>query len=222
MSATRLVLIRHGESVAQERQLVGGHEGCTGLSDLGRRQSAALRDRLEESGELMEAVALYTSVMDRAIETAGIIASGVAGHDIVRNCDFCEHHPGDADGLTWTEANSLYPEPEPWSPDVRRAPGSETWTEMRERVARGIDEVIARHAGEIVVIVCHGGVIAHSMIRWLGLEPRAVPGRRARLEPANTSITEWLVSNDRPGDGPDAIQLLRFNDHSHLSQLVTI
>ncbi len=54
VEATRIVLIRHGESDAQERQIVGGHEGCLGLSQRGRTEAVALRDRLVATGELRE------------------------------------------------------------------------------------------------------------------------------------------------------------------------
>src|SRR5688572_9963246 len=34
VEGTRIILIRHGESRAQELGILGGHEGCQGLSDL--------------------------------------------------------------------------------------------------------------------------------------------------------------------------------------------
>ena len=212
MEPTRIVLIRHGESVAQERQIVAGHVGCVGLSERGRTQAAALRDRLLATGELRDAAGLYASVMARAVETAAIIAPAIGDLQPVHHCDFCEHHPGDADGLSWTEANRLYPPTDTWEPDVRRIPGAETWVEMSERVRRGVDTVVQRHEGQTVVIVCHGGVVVHSMIRWLGLHPTALSGRRARLDPVNTSMTEWTL------DEAGAVQLVRFNDHAHLAQ----
>jgi len=219
---TRIVLVRHGESVAQSEKIVGGHAGCSGLTERGRLEAAALRHRLAATGEIGGATALYASVMPRALETAEILAEAVGGLSVTPDCDFCEHHPGEADGLLWADADRLYPPPERWSPDIRRSPGAETWIEMSDRVARGMDSVIRRHRGETVVIVCHGGVIAHSMIRWLGLEPTPRPGGRARIEPANTSITEWQLSApDTQGadEAPDEIQLVRFNDHAHLTSV---
>jgi probable phosphoglycerate mutase len=214
---TRLVLIRHGESMAQHRQIVGGHAGCTGLTERGRQECEALRDRILATGELEGASALYSSVMTRAVETAGIIADALSRPEVVNECDFCEHHPGAADGLSWDEADRLYPAPEEWDPDSRRVPGAETWREMSQRVARALDMVSERHRGDTVVVVCHGGVIVHSMIRWLGVTPTAGPGGRARLEPINTSITEWRLTPRAEGGG--AVQLVRFNDHAHLSQV---
>ena len=45
---TRLILIRHGESNVTVERILGGEKSCTGLSDLGRAQACALRDRLEK------------------------------------------------------------------------------------------------------------------------------------------------------------------------------
>jgi len=64
--AARIVLVRHGEAECNLNRVLGGRTGCTGLTDLGRVQVAALADRLYESGELREATALYSSVLPRA------------------------------------------------------------------------------------------------------------------------------------------------------------
>ena len=224
MDGTRIVLVRHGESRAQERRIVGGHIGCEGLSDLGRRQAAALRDRLAATGELGTVIAVYTSLMPRAVETAGILAPALGAPDAVQDCDFCEHHPGEGDGLTYDEFDRRWPVSLPWDPDARRDPGGETWTEMAARVARGLDGVVARHPGSTVVVVCHGGVVVHSMLRWLGLP--SVTGEdgdagRVWLDPVNTSLTEWRFGpSPLPFHaGALGVSLVRFNDHAHLSSV---
>jgi probable phosphoglycerate mutase len=217
VEGTRIVLVRHGESRAQERQIVAGHDGCTGLSDRGRQQVGALARRLAETGELAGATALYASLMARAIETAEIIAPAIGVDDIVRTCDFCEHHPGAGDGLSWEEFDRRYPAPEHWDADARRVPDGETWAEMHDRVARGLDTVVERHPGETVVIACHGGVVVQAMFRWLDLT-RGVTNR-AWFQVANASITEWRFAPN-PFD-PDhlPIELVRYNDHAHLATL---
>ena len=214
MEGTRIVLVRHGESRAQERQIVGGHRGCEGLSDTGRRQAHALRQRLARTGELVDAVALYASVMPRAIETASIIAPAIGDHEVITDCAFCEHHPGEGDGLSWEEYEARWPSPPAWDADLRRDPGGETWNEMAQRVARGLDMVVERHPGELVVIACHGGVVVQSMFRWLQIHPGG--GDRAWINPANTSITEWRFGPNPYAKGTMPLELVRFNDHAHL------
>jgi probable phosphoglycerate mutase len=212
---TRIVLVRHGESLAQERRIVGGHAGCEGLSTLGVRQAEALRDRLIDSGEFKEATALYSSVMARAVQTAQIIASAFGDLEVQQDCDFCEGHPSaESDGMAWEEYDQRWPVPADWSPEVAREPGGESWAQMRDRVAAGLDRLAEAHEGETVVVACHGGVVLHSMFRWLQLD--LVGSGRAWLDPINSSITEWRMAQNPFWTEAAAIQLVRFNDHGHL------
>jgi broad specificity phosphatase PhoE len=83
-------------------------------------------------------------------------------------------------------------------------------------VARGLDTVIERHRGETVVVACHGGVIVHSLVRWLGLG-LAAGAQRAWLNPVNTSLTEWRFAENPWVPGGMGLELVRFNDHAHLT-----
>ncbi|MEO6317271.1 MAG: histidine phosphatase family protein [Acidimicrobiales bacterium] len=218
MEGTRIVLVRHGESRAQELGVLGGHTGCTGLSELGRRQVGLLRDRLSDSGELSSASVLYSSVMPRAIETAEIIASALGGLDVRSECDFCEGHPGDADGLTWSELDERFPGDDAWDADSRRSPGWETWREMGDRVAGALESLVERHPGETVVVACHGGVVVHSLLHYLALD-LAGGGVRAWMAPDNASLTEWRYAPNPYLKATLPVQLVRYNDHAHLGNL---
>jgi broad specificity phosphatase PhoE len=218
MEGTRLVLIRHGESRAQELGVLGGHSGCSGLSDLGRQQVGLLRDRLAATGELADAAALYASLMPRAIETAEILSPVLGGLDVRRECDFCEGHPGEADGLTWAELDERYPVEAGWTNTTKRAPGWETWLEMGERVAGALESLVERHAGETVVVACHGGVVAHSMLHYLGLDLGG-GGMRAWIAPDNSSLTEFRFAPNPFEKSTLPVQLVRYNDHAHLGAL---
>jgi probable phosphoglycerate mutase len=213
---TTIVLVRHGESRNQAEGFYGCHEHCGGLSDLGRRQVEALRDRLVATGELAHATALYSSVIRRAVETAEILAPALQGLDVQQDCAFCELHLGQADGLTVDEFERRYvwPDDGDWSVDLRVVPDGETYREMGERVAAGLDRLLERHRGETVVVACHGGVVMQTMWRWFALEPAG--HGRAWFNPANSSMTIW-----REGESPwrktaEPIELVTFNDHAHL------
>jgi 2,3-bisphosphoglycerate-dependent phosphoglycerate mutase len=210
---TRIVLVRHGESLAQERRVVGGH-GCEGLSTLGLRQAEALRDRLAASGELVGVTALYSSVMARAVQTARIVAPALGDLEIEQDCGFCEGHPSaESDGMAWEEFDQRWPAPAEWSPDVAREPGGESYAQMRARVSARFDRLAERHRGETVVVVCHGGVVVHSMMRWLEIEPFGA-GTRAWLDPVNSGLTEWRFAGHPLWRSE--IELVRYNDHGHL------
>jgi probable phosphoglycerate mutase len=219
---TRLVLVRHGESRSTVDRVVGGHEGCGGLTDRGVLQAKALYERLCRTGELAGASALLTSVLPRAIQTAEIIAPALGGLDVEQRCELCEIHPGEGDGLTWEEFGARY-RPEglaSGNPYRAMAPDGESWAGFFVRVGEALLRAAADHAGRTVVVVCHGGVIEGAFAALGGL-----PLRRpfdVRIE--NTSLTEWSyqpVDGDLGNAGHRLARwrLDRFNDSAHLAEL---
>ena len=186
--------------------LVGGHEGCTGLSPLGVRQAEALRERLAASGEISSDV-LLASILPRAIETAQILAPALGGIEVDTHCDLCEQHPGECDGLRWEDYREQY-ESDPWSAYRPASPGGESWAEFMVRVGAALQRVVQEHEGRSIVVACHGGVIHGSMVRGLGLPVTSIPP----LTVDNTSITEWEITDGQ-------WRLFRFNDAAHLPGL---
>lgn len=217
MAPTRLVLVRHGESAAQEGGFLAGHGACRGLSDRGREQARALAERLS-AGELGAVGALYASEMARAVETAAIIAPAI-GHDEPQiDCGVCELHPGDADGLTWAEIEARWPTRHGtgWDPNWQAIANAESWTSMRERVATSLDRIAAAHRGETVVIACHGGVVAQAMMHHLDVAPDA---EVAWLVATNTSLTEFVLDDSLSDWRRGRWGVARFNDTAHLHGL---
>ena len=196
---------------------MGGHEGCKGLSDLGRRQAEALRDRLAATREL-QADALFASVLPRAVETAEIIAPALGGLPVEQDCELCEQHPGEGDGLTWAEFEERY-RPDGWrfDPYAPFAPGAESVAEFQARVGRTLTRLAREHEGRTVVVACHGGVIDGSLVAFLGL---AHHGGTVQLRTRNTSLTEWvLLGDEQVHDRPTRWRLARYNDAAHLAAM---
>ena len=211
---TDLVLVRHGEAQSYVDGVIGGAAGCTGLSDLGRRQAAALRDRLDRTDELAAATAIYTSTLPRAIETAEIIAPAVGGHAVNPTCELCELHVDDRlDGKPFDEFAEWYDWPPTANPYVGWTDGAEPWAEFLVRVGRELDRIVREHAGEMVVVVCHGGVIGAALSVFAELPIR----QPFRLLIDNTSMTEWSLRPDPVG--VDRWHLARFNDAAHLADV---
>ena len=204
---TRLVLIRHGEARCNAEGVVGGPKGDGGLTDLGRAQASALTRRLESTRELDDAAALYTSILGRSIETAQVIAAGLPDLAATPDCDLCELHPGVADGLTWAELEERYGVAD-WSvsPDAPFSPGGESWLAFYQRCERAFAGLVARHPGERVVAVVHGGVIEQAMKILHGDDPSA----RLGLRTEHCSLTEIEFDGSRR-------RLLRYNDVAPLS-----
>jgi broad specificity phosphatase PhoE len=204
----RLILVRHGDAHAGFHGVVGGRTGCTGLTDLGRQQAEALRDRFDRTGAV-RADALVSSVLPRAVETAQIIAPGLGIEPGSQECDLCEVHTGDADGLTWAEYGTRFGSFDMEAePDRVFAPGGDSWNSFHERVRATLERLARDHAGQTVVTVCHAGVIMASLRVLLGIPH---PGTGAQLRPTNTGLTEW--------DHDETLgrwTLHSFNDASHL------
>lgn len=209
-AVTRLVLVRHGEAECNIAGIFGGPEGCTGLSDNGRRQAALLRDRLRRTGELADASVLYASTLPRAIETAEIVNEALGHLPLATDHGLCELHPGEADGMSFTDyAKKFYAEGSAkWvdDPTVPTAPGGESWAGFTDRATRTLTELTEVHRGATIVVACHGGVIDTSMLRFLDMRG---PYRWARFVTENTSLTEWTRRGDR-------WRLVRYNDAAHL------
>src|SRR3954469_21998652 len=212
---TRLFLIRHGESVAQVEGFLSGHDTCRGLSDLGRRQVTALRDRLARTGE-MKADVVLTSILPRAIETAEILSPAIGGDAALQDCDLCEIHAGEAKGLTWEEVGAKFPrEDGKWDPGVALAPGGESWLAFNERVARTVGTYAEEHEGKTIVAVVHGGVIEAWVTTLMDLHP--THGSLGNL--TNASITECVHHEPEWGQRRPRWQLVRYNDAAHIAEL---
>jgi 2,3-bisphosphoglycerate-dependent phosphoglycerate mutase len=207
VQSTRLVLVRHGESDCNARGIVGGHLGCRGLSPLGVLQAEALRARWEATGEMRQTSAFYASVLPRAIQTAEIIGPALGRLELTTDCDLCEMHPGESDGMTWQEFSRRYPAPDfAADPDRPLSPGGESWSAFQRRVDVTLRTLADRHPGETVVVACHGGIVNASLVALMG----AHDSTRLQLRTHNTSITEWEREDGK-------WRLLRYNDSAHLA-----
>jgi 2,3-bisphosphoglycerate-dependent phosphoglycerate mutase len=211
---TRLVLIRHGESIVTVKRTIGGVRSCVGLSDLGRRQAERLRERFSR-GDDIEPDVLLSSDFQRAIETAEIIrpafGPALAEREFEQLAGLGEHDPGpDIDGMTFAAYVERFGTPD-WSgdPNVEIFPGGETTFEFHRRVHTAIGEVLERHAGSSIVVSCHGGVVDAVFRHLLGLP---ITGG-FELQALNTSITEFVSTNS------EQWRLVRYNDAAHLAGL---
>jgi 2,3-bisphosphoglycerate-dependent phosphoglycerate mutase len=205
----RIVLIRHGECYANALGVAGGPRGDGGLTDLGRRQVAALAERLARTNELSDVAALYTSTLPRAQQTGSLIAD-VVGRTAVAREGFEEVNIGEGDGLPWPEFVARYGNPG-WdvNPDQRCAPGGESLREFFERTHRQLATIVNEHPRDRVVVVTHGGFIEQAMKIYQGLD--AGVRLQPRIEHCSMTELEWREGHWR---------LLRYNDVAPLASSV--
>ena len=207
----RLLLIRHAEPEAAMTGVVAGPLGCTGLTERGRSQAAALARRLQAEAQSYDV--LHSSVLARSVETAEIVAASLGVDDIVKDCDLCELHPGDCDGAEWDDQVRVRGTGGEWDPDEPMSIGGESLRDFDLRVRAALQRLMDLHAGESVAVITHGGFITAAMLFFLGL-PGVADERSFELAPDYTSISEWR----RPRESSDWV-LVRYNDTAHLSAL---
>jgi broad specificity phosphatase PhoE len=210
VSSTRLVLVRHGESRATIERFVGGPRSCTGLTDHGRLQAEALRNRLS-AGHDVEATALFASNFPRALETANIIAPSIGSLPVSVDSGWGEHDPGpDCDGMTYDEFIERFGMPR-WDGDPHDVvyPGGETIAQFHDRVMESLRRTVRQHEGGTVVVSCHAGVIDAVMRNTLHMHQTG----KFELHTQNTSLTELLHVQGSKW------RLVRYNDSAHLHGL---
>ena len=214
MPSTRLILVRHGESVAQVEGIVGGPRACRGLSEKGRRQVEALRDRWIRTG--VRADFLLSSTLPRAIETAELLSEALGGLVAEQVESLCEILPGECDGMTWDDFEEQFRGGDyRWDPHTPVAPGGESWVEFQTRVSDTLGAIVERLEGRTIVGAVHGGIVDGSMVHFLGLPKDA----GHVLQTMNASVTEWLHVEPRDNWERGGWRLVRFNDHAHLEDL---
>ena len=155
MSATRFYLIRHGQVVNHHEFRYNGHSDVD-ITDAGVDQMNKLADFLAAE----PIAAIYSSDLQRARKGAEIIGRSL-GLKPERVPAFRELHLGRWEGLTRAEAAVKYPD----EADFRfqdlakgKIKEGESLVELGQRVLPALDGLAARHRGQAVCLVAHGGV----------------------------------------------------------------
>jgi len=150
---TRIHLVRHGE--VERSNCYNGHRDVA-LTPRGEGQYHELKQRLDPD----RISACYTSDLSRTVR-GGEILGAFLGVEPVKLRQLRELNCGAWEGLPLTEVQSS--RPEEWAARLAdlvnfRAPGGESLSDLAARVLPTIAEIVARHRGEEVLVVAHGGV----------------------------------------------------------------
>ncbi len=192
---TRVWCIRHGETDWNAEGRWQGRAPIP-LNATGRAQAEAVGRWLAAHGPRLEI--LYSSPNVRAWQTAQAVVAAYAasGHalELVGDERLQEVDVGDWQGLTRAEV-------EAWDgeyfarhrADWHNVPtrGGESRVQLKARACAAFEEITARHAGQIVGIVSHGGT--------LGMLIEGLFGVIERPTLANTSLT--VIEQTTPGGG---------------------
>jgi broad specificity phosphatase PhoE len=187
---TRIYLVRHGR-VHNPDQVAYGFLPRMGLAEEGREQARRAGCYLRGTG----CVALYTSPLLRAVQTARLIWAEMPDAPLFRSRALRES------GLARFWQGKPYPELDAHFPELyprwADAPGSvtegESLSAQAERMRRAVRRMVRRHAGGPIILVSHRDPIVS--LRLL-VEGRPYDELHiTRCEPG--SITEMLVGGDR-------------------------
>jgi probable phosphoglycerate mutase len=195
---TQLLVIRHGETAWNAEHRIQGHLDIP-LSSTGFRQAASLAERLAH--ERIDAV--YSSELARAWLTALPVAERL-GLDVMPEPRLRERCFGIFEGLTLDEIAARHPEAfrlwrgrDPaWAME-----GGETGQQLIDRVLAAMHDLAARHRGQTIALVTHGGVldVAYRAARALAWDaPRehqmlnaSINRLRATSPPPQLAMVEW-------------------------------
>ena len=202
MQVTRILALRHGETAWNQDNRIQGQLDIP-LNDTGRWQAAQAAQALREES----VAAVYASDLGRAAQTAQAIADSL-GHTVQHHTGLRERHFGDCQGERWQDLETQRPEVvAQWRarvPDFA-PPGGESLLVLRRRVQNAFSELAARHLGEQIVVVAHGGVL-DIVYRWAAGVDLQAP-RTWHL--GNAAINRLLWT-------PDSLHLVGWGDTGHL------
>ncbi|KAF8012428.1 hypothetical protein BT93_I0552 [Corymbia citriodora subsp. variegata] len=154
---TEIFVVRHGRTDWNVERRIQGHLDV-GLNEDGRQQARAVADRLSKEGKIS---AIYSSDLERAIETSKLIATVCGGVEVIKDPDLREQNPGKVQGLVESEATHVYPQIHEayrsgrWDQEV---PGGESKEQVYQRCTACLRSIGLKHKGERVVVVTHGTV----------------------------------------------------------------
>lgn len=197
MNTTKLYLIRHGETEDNKTGVLMGSTD-TPLNDHGRLQAVNLRERINA----LEVDAIYTSPLQRAVETATLVFGD--RQPIIADSSLQEFHFGEWEGMHFAEISRQYPEVwRLWLTDWEQThiPGGEAFAAFKQRVIGATEELVRLHQGRRVAVVSHGGCI-RSLLAHFFCESVGKGYWRFKVDNATLSEIEFM------GDLPI---LIRFN-----------
>jgi probable phosphoglycerate mutase len=216
VTATRLCLVRHGETAWNAERRIQGQLDVP-LSSVGHAQARAAANALAQESNPDSFCAIYSSDLARALHTAEA-AAHLLGLPIRRLAGLRERHYGVLQTLTYAEFARRHPDAHARflarEEDFALPGGGESLRGFADRVLDCVDGIVAAHPGGQVLVVTHGGVldilhrrasgkplaaprdfdIPNAALNWIGIEA----GRWSVLAWADRShLTESL--DELPG-----------------------
>jgi len=161
-----LLLIRHGENEYVKTGKMAGRLPGVHLNERGRQQAAELAEALKQ----IPIKAIYSSPLERAVETAEPIVEG-RKIEIQLRPELMDTNIGKWQGRTikqlgWTKKWKIVQR----APSRFTFPDGESFLETQTRIASCLDEIAASHKPkDIVAVVFHADPIKLAVAHYLGM-----------------------------------------------------
>ncbi len=189
---TVFYFIRHGESEANAQKKFQGWSIDSALTEKGMQESKEIKEKMKNK----KISAVYSSPAKRCTQTAEIIfENGCIIDDRLK-----ERGLGEWEGKTkyyvkekWPEEYAQYK----LNRDTRKVKGSEQFEELEARGKQFLHEIIAKHDGQKVAVISHGGWIKAMIMEIMGL-PRE---ELTEMKIPNLSVYEVIFSGKGIGTG---------------------
>ncbi len=188
MDFTDLLVVRHGQS---EWNAVGRWQGHADppLSELGRRQAYVA------AASIGAVDGIISSDLQRAVETAAIIAQQIGVGPVMVDERLRERDAGEWTGLGRAEIDKGWPG---WVADDRRPNGFEDAESVLVRVVAAFAAIREASPGGSLLVVTHGGVI-RALAQSQGLADLSVShlgGLTVRVSPVGQVVGERIALLD--------------------------
>lgn len=201
---TTLLLVRHAVT-AQTGPMLSGRTPGIDLSEEGRSQAAAVADRLAA----LPLAAIYASPIDRTRQTADAIAVHHAVDvqilDGVLEAEYGDWTGGQIADLAKSDLWKVVQR----SPSRARFPNGESISEMQTRMVGALEDLVAKHAGEMIVVVSHADPIKSAIAHFTGVHLDLF--QRIAVSPASVSVVTL---------SPHGATLVKSNDTGSLAELI--
>jgi probable phosphoglycerate mutase len=161
-----LLLIRHGENEYVKTGKMAGRLPGVHLNERGRQQAADLAKALAD----VPLKAIYSSPLERAVETAGPIADG-RKIEIQLRPELMDNDIGKWQGRSLKALSRL----KKWkivqqAPSRFTFPEGESFPQTQTRIASCLDEIAASHKPkDVVAVVFHADPIKLAVAHYLGM-----------------------------------------------------
>jgi len=160
---TRVFLVRHGESKANERSVFGGHTDLD-LTERGHLQAQKAADYLKD----IPIDVIYASDLLRAYHTAEYTAKQ-KGMQIIKNINLREIYGGEWEDVAYSTLEQKYKkEYGIWLHNIGCAccTEGESVEQLQERIVAEVEKIIRKNEGKSILIFTHATPIRVLVAAW--------------------------------------------------------